>query len=189
MVVGGCGDQFFLPDDTHVFFSQLPGPKYFLILPNHDHSLAPFVDVSAAIRAFTVGVATEYHFPQVSWQLLETKTGGKIVFNSSDVKPRHVSAWHAVSDTALRRDFRANYGKDAKESNVVWFEDDIKDQGDGIYVAEYDRVDNRWLAFLVQAKYEGPLGHLLTLTSEVNIIPNTFPYPPCHGEGCYETLV
>ena len=27
-----------------------------------------------------------------------------------------------------RRDFRANFGKDAKKSNVVWFEDDIKDQ-------------------------------------------------------------
>ncbi|KAI0221463.1 Autocrine proliferation repressor protein A [Lamellibrachia satsuma] len=189
MVVGGTADQFFLPDETRLFFSQLPGPKYFLMLPNRDHSLAPFLDVLDAMRAFTVGVATEYHFPQISWQLIETATGGKIVFNSSDVKPKHVTAWNAVTDTAIRRDFRANYGKKAKKSNIVWLEDDVKDQGDGIYVAEYDKVDKRWLAFLIQAKYDGPLGHPLTLTSEVNIIPSTFPYPPCYGEGCYETLV
>ena len=44
------------------------------------------------------------------------------------------------------------------------------------------------LSFL-KAKFEGPLGRPLVLTSEVNIIPDTLPYPRCHGEGCYETLV
>ncbi|KAK2192162.1 hypothetical protein NP493_37g05031 [Ridgeia piscesae] len=42
--------------------------------------------------------------------------------------------------------------------------------------------------FVFQAEYEVPLSHPLTLTSEVNTIPNTFPYPPCPEEGCYETL-
>ncbi|KAK2192163.1 hypothetical protein NP493_37g05032 [Ridgeia piscesae] len=44
-------------------------------------------------------------------------------------------------------------------------------------------------ARIATAKFEGPLGRPLVLTSEVHIIPNTLPYPRCHGEGCYETLV
>jgi len=30
MMVDGTSDQFFLPDDSHLFFSQIPGPKYML---------------------------------------------------------------------------------------------------------------------------------------------------------------
>ncbi|KAI0221422.1 Autocrine proliferation repressor protein A [Lamellibrachia satsuma] len=189
MVVDGTGDQFFLPDNSYFFFNKLPGFKYMLMMPNHDHFLNPISDVMTAIGTFTVGVVTGYHFPRVSWKLIETTTGGQIVFNSSDVEPTSVSSWYAVTDTALRRDFRANYGVKANKSHVFWLENVITDQHDGIYVAEYDRPVDGWLGFLVMAKYAGPLGYPLTLTSEVNIIPNTLPYPRCHGEGCYETLV
>ncbi|KAK2192423.1 hypothetical protein NP493_31g00002 [Ridgeia piscesae] len=189
MMVDGTSDQFFLPDDSHLFFSQIPGPKYMLMLPNRDHSLIPFLDALAAMKAFAVGVATGFKFPRVSWQLIETPTGGKIVFNSSDVKPTHISSYAAVTATADRRDFRANYGVKARPSYVFWYQYNVVDEGNGIYVAEFDKPDKGWLGFLVEAVYKGPFGHPLTLTSEVNIIPNTFPYPPCHGEGCYETLV
>ncbi|KAK2192161.1 hypothetical protein NP493_37g05030, partial [Ridgeia piscesae] len=189
MVVDGTGDQFFLLDNSYVFFSQLPGHKYMLMLPNFDHFLNPISTVMSALASFTVGVVSDYHFPRVSWQLTETETGGRIVFNSSDVEPTSVNSWYAVTDTALRRDFRSHYGKKAHKSHVVWFENAITNKSDGIYTAEYRKPHKGWLGFLVMAKYEGPLGHPLTLTSEVHIIPNTFPYPPCHGEGCYETLV
>ncbi|KAI0220672.1 hypothetical protein LSAT2_027836 [Lamellibrachia satsuma] len=189
MVVDGTRDQFFLPDASHLFFSRLPGPKYMLMMPNRDHALAPFAHLLHTIKAFTFGVATGFHFPEISWRLIETETSGQIVFNSSDVIPKHVSSWHAITTSQLRRDFRANYGVNAAVSYVFWFEKTVIDKGDGIYVAEYDKPNNGWLGFLVKAEYDGPLGQPLTLTSEVNIVPNTFPYPPCQGDGCYGTLV
>lgn len=28
-----------------------------------------------------------------------------------------------------------------------------------------------------------------TLTTQVSILPNTLPFPDCHGEECYGTLI
>ena len=38
MIISSSGDEFFMPDDTHYFFQDLPEPKYFRILPNAEHS-------------------------------------------------------------------------------------------------------------------------------------------------------
>ncbi|KAK2192164.1 hypothetical protein NP493_37g05007 [Ridgeia piscesae] len=189
MIVDGTGDQFFLPDASHIFFNELPGPKYFQMMPDHDHSLEPMKDVMNAMIGFTIRVITGYGFPKVSWKLIETATGGKIELNSTGETPQHVRTWFAHTDSHLRRDFRANFGLKATESYVDWSKDSVSDQGGGIYVAEFETPTSGWLGFLVEAVYKGPLGNRLTLTSEVYIIPNTFPFPPCYGEACFLTLV
>ena len=44
-------------------------------------------------------------------------------------------------------------------------------------------------AFLFQLEYEGPEGFRIFLTSEVNIVPDTFPVDPCTTpEECYGYL-
>ncbi|KAI0219842.1 Autocrine proliferation repressor protein A [Lamellibrachia satsuma] len=189
MMVDGTGDQFFLPDASHIFFNALPGPKYIQMMPNHDHSLSPLRDIVRVMEAFTIRIVTGCRFPQVSWQLIETATGGKIVFKSSGVRPLCVRSWFAYTTSDIRRDFRANFGLKAKKSYIHWNTRSVRVQGCGVYVSEFYKPKRGWLAFLIEAVYYGPLGNWLTLTSEVNIIPNTFPYPPCHGEGCYLTLV
>jgi hypothetical protein len=32
-------------------------------------------------------------------------------------------------------------------------------------------------------------GSVLEITTESNIIPDTFPFPDCHGDSCFGTLV
>lgn len=38
MIVSSTGDEFFMPDDSYLFFNDLPEPKYFRMLPNAEHS-------------------------------------------------------------------------------------------------------------------------------------------------------
>ena len=42
MIISASGDEFFMPDDTHYFFDQLPEPKYFRLLANAEHRLGSF---------------------------------------------------------------------------------------------------------------------------------------------------
>ena len=41
----------------------------------------------------------------------------------------------------------------------------------------------------LQATFEGPDDLDLTFTTEVNVIPDTFPIEACEGEDCYGELV
>jgi len=38
MIVSSTGDEFFMPDDSHLWFADMPEPKYFRMLPNAEHS-------------------------------------------------------------------------------------------------------------------------------------------------------
>jgi len=40
MVFSTGGDEFFLPDDSHYYFSDMKGPSYVNMLPNAEHSCA-----------------------------------------------------------------------------------------------------------------------------------------------------
>lgn len=40
MVFSTGGDEFFLPDDSHYYLSDMKGPTYVNMLPNAEHSCA-----------------------------------------------------------------------------------------------------------------------------------------------------
>ena len=48
---------------------------------------------------------------------------------------------------------------------------------------------NGWEAFFIQADFPGPDGTALELTTETQIIPDTYPTGDCSGAGCRGTLV
>jgi hypothetical protein len=48
---------------------------------------------------------------------------------------------------------------------------------------------NGWEGFFIQVDFPGPDGTVLELTTETQIIPDTYPTDDCHDEGCWGKLV
>jgi hypothetical protein len=46
-----------------------------------------------------------------------------------------------------------------------------------------------WEGFYIQVNFPGPDGTVLELTTETQIIPDTYPTTDCSGDSCYGTLV
>lgn len=46
-----------------------------------------------------------------------------------------------------------------------------------------------WEAFFIQANFPGPDDTYLELTTETQIIPDTYPTSDCYGTQCIGTLV
>ncbi len=46
-----------------------------------------------------------------------------------------------------------------------------------------------WEGFLIQVDFPGPDGTVLELTTETQIIPDTYPTSDCHAEQCAGSLV
>ena len=59
----------------------------------------------------------------------------------------------------------------------------------GVYVAEYDNPIVGWRNFFIEATFEGPEDSVFEFTSENQIIPDIFPFPPCNDDGCIGELV
>jgi hypothetical protein len=55
--------------------------------------------------------------------------------------------------------------------------------GSGIYIAEMDAPEEGWTGFLIELTYIYPDIRTLRVTSEVNIVPDIMPFPPC-GNHC-----
>jgi hypothetical protein len=61
----------------------------------------------------------------------------------------------------------------------------------GTYEVAFRRPPNGggWFAFFLQFSFTGLEYSTNVITTETNIIPETYPFADCSGESCYGTLV
>ena len=196
LVINTCGDEFLMPDDNYYFWDKLPGPKYIKMLPNAEHSLTGHVlGAIEDISAFLVSVFTHHKLPEVSWKFENDQTLARVIFNTN-VKPIDVVLWQANTlPNNPKRDFRLIAGPDPNNPTpqlILWKKKEANHQGYLTYRGEIDVPTVGWSGCFLEATYElhmnGKL-HILQLSTQVNIVPNTFPYPDCHGVGCKGKLV
>jgi len=57
------------------------------------------------------------------------------------------------------------------------------------YRATFPMPVTGWLAFFIQLNFLTVENNILEITTEANIIPETYPFKDCTLEGCYGTLV
>lgn len=102
-VMNAGEDEFFMPDDTHWWWSEMPEPKVFRMVPNVDHGLGPTV-IPCVLAAIKQVIDTN-ELPKFSWKI-DVNGTGDITLDLGLVEHDHVLLYKATTCNADRRDFR-----------------------------------------------------------------------------------
>lgn len=169
-VINAAGDQFFAPDSSQFYFTELMGPKYLRYVPNADHSLKGS-NAFESLEAFFITIIEQRSHPRFHWQ----RQGKSLVVEVED-PPSQVLLWQAHNPSA--RDFR-------KETiGNSWHSTPLKAEADGkTYIAKVPEPEQGWSAYFVELVFE-QLGESpadsqqlpLTFTTEVAITPERLPF-------------
>jgi PhoPQ-activated pathogenicity-related protein len=171
LLLNACGDQFFLPDSSQFYFSDLPGTKYLRYVPNADHSLKGS-DAYETLLAWHQATLSKTALPQFDWK--HAAPGDVQV--TARTKPVEVKLWQANNPTA--RDFRV------ETLGPVWKSTPLTASDAGAYAAKVAKPDNGWTAYMVELTYDIGAATKLKVTTDVRVIPDTLPHPapkPSHA--------
>src|SRR5262249_31945367 len=100
-LINASGDQFFLPDNSQFYYSQMPEEKHLRYVPNAKHNLEGS-DARESMTAFYDAVLNNRARPRFSW--VKQKDGSLLVVVKD--KPQEVILWQATNPKA--RDFRVD---------------------------------------------------------------------------------
>ena len=162
-LVNASGDQFFLPDNSQFYFSQLQGEKYLRYAPNSKHNLAG-TDARESLLAFYQAIINNKPRPQFSWK---KEKDGTLIVTVKD-KPREVNVWQATNPKA--RDFRVDTIGNAYTSAP------LKEDKPGVYVARVSKPSSGFTAFFVELVYDSGGKYPFKFTSEVSVVPDLLPF-------------
>jgi len=174
--VCSTGDQFFVPDSPRFYFADLPGEKYLRFVPNTDHYMSS-PDAVVNLIAWFNAVTQNNPRPRFYWTA--DRAGGTLTVRVVD-QPAQVTLWQASNPKA--RDFRLETIGPAWTSTPL--------QGaNGIYTATLTTPQQGWSAFFVELSYNGADGSTLPFTTEVVVMPDTYPFQfSAAGQGLRTSL-
>jgi len=204
LVINAANDEFFVPDHTRVWWPELPDPKWHLMIPNSGHigggqqvrSLAE--PISAFLSGLVHSEAQAAEVPRLSWSI--QKTGALTAkLDKASPPPSEVVFWQATTCDSQRRDFRlhnADKGETCRKCGyqslygclneaVTWQSSTMEIQHRSfVWEASVSApADGRWTAFFLT--FHWPTG--LRLSTEVSVVPVTFPFPNC-PQNCSHTV-
>lgn len=212
LVIDSTGDEFFMPDDDHYWWGDLPGETYRLMIANAEHSMATGLGpLLEGYIAFTWSVILDTPRPEFTWDMKQLNDTTGMVTVTSKTKPNSAYMKAATSfwDDQGRRDFRLVKGDtkadpchfipvkifgEACVNPVLWFWLELEQQRDAegnyVYTAFLPPPPKgRYRALFVDMQYPGPNLSTFRMSTQVNIFPNTFPFPKCQGKQCLGQLV
>jgi len=162
-IVNASGDQYFHPDNSRFYFSEIQGEKYLRYVENAKHNLAGS-DARESMLAFYQSVITGHRRPQFSWK---KEKDGSLVVTVKD-KPKEVNLWQATNPKA--RDFRLDIIGKAYTSTP------LKEQRPGVYVGRAEKPAEGFTAYFVELVYDSGGKYPFKFTTEVMITPDTLPF-------------
>eukprot|EP01038_Epipyxis_sp_PR26KG_P006071 gene6071-8360_t len=177
-VINAAMDEFQEPDDTHFWWSEMPGPKHFLILPNAEHSLA--TGIFAAVPAASAHIQytlNQQRVPAFTWDI--SSTTGEItttldlfgVVHEANVYYAESCGVNTFDGHTNRRDWRVAHLDNPCECGIfaegycsnlksLWKKQALevsKVNGKRVYSAKFDAPsDGRWVAYFMDIKYVNP---------------------------------
>lgn len=124
--------------------------------------------------------------------MLYSNSTASIIANIPDQQPgtaklEGVYLWYSNTLSTKQRDYRLITCPSPNCFNpVIWHYVQMQPQSPGVYVATQNKPVVGWQAFLIEAvfSFTWPNDELnpsrqLRLTTEVNVVPNEMPFPPC----------
>jgi PhoPQ-activated pathogenicity-related protein len=171
--VYSSGDQFFLPDNSQFYFSDLPGEKYLRYVPNTDHSMAS-LDALTGLLAWFRAVTGNVPRPRFYWNAERQK--GTLRVRTLD-QPSKVLLWQASNPKA--RDFRLESIGPAWTSTPLTGVNGMN----GIYDAALPAPSAGFTAFFVELTFPRAGDLPLVFTTEVMVVPDVYPFLAPVGAG------
>jgi len=210
MVVDSTGDEFFMPDDDWYWWGKLQGDNFRLMCHNAEHSMATAIpELLLGAQAFVLSLLTQSARPQFTWAI--DPDNGTITVQSS-TQPTLAILRFATTFDGNRRDFRLVKGDTPADpcefikvhifgnaciNPVLWLAETLAPVstagGMYTYVASQPAPAVGWRGFFIELLFPGAPGTLsqYRFTTQVSIVPNTFPFPDCTTlpQGCKGVLV
>lgn len=201
LVIDSTGDEFFMLDDNYYWWDNMTavGETHLIMIKNAEHSLATgLVEVVEAISSFMHDVFAGYKRPNMTWKFGRNGNNGTISIETT-VKPEKVIVRHATTLQTARRDWRLITGanpcpwiavKGECIQPVLWAGEEAIQVDDTHYIAEMPMPDQGWRAWFAEVHFKQGVGIApYIFSTQVDILPDTFPFPDCHGAGCKGTLL
>jgi PhoPQ-activated pathogenicity-related protein len=162
-MINASGDQFFLPDNSQVYFNDLPEEKYLRYVPNAKHSLEG-TDARESLQAFYQVVIEDRRRPKFAWK---KEPDGSLRVTIQD-RPVQVMLWQATNPQA--RDFRVDTIGKAYTGSV------LSQQSAGVYVGAVARPASGFTAFFVELEFDSGGKFPFKFTTEVSVVPDLLPF-------------
>ncbi|KAG7491228.1 hypothetical protein MATL_G00000740 [Megalops atlanticus] len=194
LVISTVGDEFFLPDNSHYYYQQLQGEKMLRIVPNAEHlCVGHWMSVLLSAQSFYLSTMLGHRRPTMHWNMTQSAESGAI-YLYTDVPPLSVVSYHTDTADPTRRDFRWIVAVPGHPDILLfrptlWRPSPVTSPSPGVYMKQLPVPRVGWRAFFIEATFPGPMGTVQTFTTEVNIIPDVFPFPECKAQKCHGTLV
>eukprot|EP00051_Salpingoeca_urceolata_P020759 m.315662 g.315662 ORF g.315662 m.315662 type:complete len:599 (-) comp19677_c5_seq3:2185-3981(-) len=200
LVIDSGGDEFFMPDDNWYWWDDMVGELHLLMVQNAEHSMATGIpEVIPGAASFAHGVLSGTPRPEMSWKFGKTFSGGNITVTTNE-RPSKIIAHYADTLDGARRDWRLIIGPypdcplpvkngGACLHPVLWKSQEVFQIAPMTWTVAFDAPEDRWRAFFIEVEFRGDTELPHIQTTQVNIIPDTFPFPDCSGPACKGTLV
>lgn len=206
LVISTTGDEFFYPDNTYAYWENLvaatDGSVLHRRISNIGHSIKTIGEsILSSLRGFFL--STYYKgslLPKLTWTRPNNSTHGTITATitliPSLLKPFKVQCWYAITKT-FKRDFRQVVLKPdgtLTPNSVKWIatQENINvrmRKNELIYSKSFERPRNLWLGFFLEFSFQGLQGSKNVVTTEINIIPEFYPFEDCTRSNCVGSLV
>jgi PhoPQ-activated pathogenicity-related protein len=102
LIINGTNDDYWPVDSASLYWNELQGEKYLMVVPNTGHGLADYSRVTAGVLALHQSQAQAVPMPKFSWEFEESPEAVTIVLNAEPA-PHQYRVWTAHRPT---RDFR-----------------------------------------------------------------------------------
>lgn len=169
-LINATGDQYFLPDNSRLYFAELPPEKYLRYVPNARHDLTGS-DARESMVAFYLSVLEGGRRPRFDWTIDQR---GWIRVEVEE-QPREVNLWQAHNPES--RDLRLD------TIGRAWTSSPLGETEAGVYVAKVQAPERGYAAFMVEVVYESGGPYPFKFTTDVSVLPNTLPYSLEGAEG------